>query len=191
MPQFTRTIAAGAETTITVRGIRATMLESTAGLIVKAQAVEIGKRDGGNFVESMSKGDRYTAPRDFDSLIVRNPNSGSQTFTLWAGYGDFESSGEVSLERSNAANAPADVTATAAGVMLVAASTTRRKLWIGVEESEANSARLAQSQAAAAAGQGLQMQPGMAYPIETSAELWVARDGAADADVFVFEELKT
>lgn len=185
---FTRSLADGTETKIPVPGNLVFMRSVNAALLVTCSrdrpnqgAVDVVDRTPLSVSQKIKLG---SDPQAFDSVTIRNESGSTQAFVVIIGDGDYEAPiAEVSLSTPNVADAQTSVTANAAGVQLVAANPNRRKLWVSVEATGANEVTLAGTQAEAAANQGLQMSPGMSYPIEFTGDLWVARDGAADVVV--------
>lgn len=189
--RFVRVIPTATESRFPVTGDLVYLRAATAGVLV---TLESRRNDQGSEVFAsaapLSSRQKIKLPlgKLFDDVTIRNESGSDNTIEILIGEGDYDAPlSSVSLTTANTALAEPNVTANAAGVQLVASNPLRTKIWVGVLPSALNGAFLAESQAAAAAGKGLPMEPGIAYPIETTTALFVARNGANDVQVNSFE----
>ena len=188
---FTRTIAAGKTQRIAVTGNLFFLRSATAQVFITATALR-GEKTGKVYAQESPLSERQKLKLDpgelFDDVTVTNKNASDVTIEAIAGIGDYEAPlAEVSLSVPSTFAAGANVTANAAGAQLLAANAVRKIAWVAVLPSAANGAFVADSAANAAAGKGVPIEPGIAYPFETQAALFVARNGAADVQVNVVE----
>lgn len=189
--KFTRVIPTGTETRIAVTGNLIYLRAATAQVLVTA----VGLRENENgkvYAQSSPLSSHQKIKLDpgefFDDVSIANESGSDNTIEIIMGVGDYDAPlSSVALTSPNTATAGTNVTATAAGVQLCLSNPDRKILWVGVLPSATNGAFLAGSLADAVAGKGLPMEPGISYPIEVTAALFVARNGGADVQVNSFE----
>ena len=193
--KFTRTILATSSQRIACTGDLFFVRSATAGFNV---TLETRENDQGSRVYAneapISERQKIKLPlgENFDDITIFNTTGSDIVVTIIAGFGDYDAPlSSVSLAVPNTITAAANVNANAGGVQCLAANANRKIAWVSVLPSATNGAFVAESAAAAAAGKGIPIEPGIAYPIETTAAIFVARNGGADVQVNALETIFT
>lgn len=187
MRSFTRTIPANGSQSFAIRGDTIFLQDTTGNLIVSARD-DTG--DGRDLLTRVTfrEGSRQRTRGTFNQLRVENPSGSDIDATFIVGFGDYDEPPQAVLVQIPNGGVGGQVTANAAGTQLLAADATRKRAIVMVDPAGANGAFVAYSQADAVAGNGIPLEPGIGFPFETTAALWVARNGGTDVTVYFLTE---
>jgi len=192
MRPYVRTIAAGLQADIPVKGNFVFIQSSNLPVNVRAERREVGLKEGGGADIEVSMGNRQAQGyhRDFDHLLLTNRNASSITVTILAGYGSYQAPlTTISTGGNNTLGDAADVTAGAAATSLSAADGDRTK--IHIKALATNTVNFRVGSATITATRGAQLQPGEGLTLETAAEVFIIREGAGTVNATFTTERNT
>jgi hypothetical protein len=183
LSQYTRTLNALQENTITVRGTFLMILEGPGSVEVSTRQYEIGSRAGTQYKNNLRRGEKIYAASEFDNVTIRNLAAAQATYTLLIGYGDF--SREIPDRTGIADNligVTAEPTPSAAGQLIVAETPLARRVFLQCDSGNAGAIRIGGSQADVVDAGGnhnyLELWAAGSFTFETTAEIWGLGNGA-------------
>lgn len=182
--------------------------------------VEVDLMNGNKVVETHMVERLLNLPgKNFDSIVVRNKHTGTNTVRFFFGRGDYVPNADRSVVVIDDAVPPevalvsgstieltgstinvtsdvaavfvslADVSVTDSATLIAAANTDRLELIISVKETAANGIRLGDN--GVTATRGVYIAPGQSFTVANRGALYGIRDGASSVDVTVLESEKT
>ncbi len=194
LAEFTRTIAAGKNTKIDVRGNFVRVKESTIPLFIGTRSNVLSDRSGERYQLTLRKFDKLYAASEFDVVEVENQTQDDATVVLQIGYGDVQS--EI-LSRTVAADSFANTIITLGagdnGEQIIAANNQRHRLIFDIQD-ESTAGTWGIGPPGLTLAQAITFQSVFTNtPLECKGELVFYVDEALDADITfqIIEEVFT